>query len=104
LADDRPAYLAAKKDTACQSKAAIEKIIGNFTQHIVYEDTFTPLTIEHFTAKKEGAIYGCPNKIKDGDMGFSNLFLAGTDQGFLGIIGSMLSGVSMINQHILPRL
>lgn len=104
LAVDRFAYLAAKSDTATQSKKAIEKIIGNFNQHIVYEDTFTPLTIERFTAKKEGAIYGCPDKIKDGDIGYDNLFLAGTDQGFLGIVGSMLSGVSMVNQHILSRL
>lgn len=104
LATDRPAYLAAKSDTAGRSIQAIEKIIGNFRQHIVYEDTFTPLTIERFTAKKEGAIYGCPDKIKDGDIGYQNLFLAGTDQGFLGIVGSMLSGVSMVNQHILSRL
>lgn len=104
LAADRPAYLLAKSDTACRSKAAIEKIIGNFNQHIVYEDTFTPVTIERFTAKKEGAIYGCPDKIKDGNIGYDNLFLAGTDQGFLGIVGSMLSGVSMVNQHILSRL
>jgi phytoene dehydrogenase-like protein len=104
LAADRPTYLAAKMETAGQSKEALENIIGNFTQHIVYEDTFTPLTIERFTAKKEGAIYGSPDKIKDGDIGYHNLFLAGTDQGFLGIIGSMLSGVSMVNQHILPRL
>lgn len=100
---DRRAYLAAKSDTASRSKAALEKIIGNFKQHIVYEDTFTPLTIERFTAKKEGAIYGSPDKIKDGDIGYDNLFLAGTDQGFLGIVGSMLSGVSMVNQHILSR-
>ncbi|MBA3007627.1 MAG: NAD(P)/FAD-dependent oxidoreductase [Proteobacteria bacterium] len=104
LAADRPAYLAAKSDTASLSKQALEKIIGNFRQDIVYEDTFTPLTIERFTAKKEGAIYGCPDKIKNGDIGYHNLFLAGTDQGFLGIVGSMLSGVSMVNQHILSRL
>ncbi|MDD3816398.1 MAG: NAD(P)/FAD-dependent oxidoreductase [Desulfocapsaceae bacterium] len=104
LAADKPAYLAAKIDTASQSKQALEKIIGNFRQDIVYEDTFTPLTIERFTAKKEGAIYGCPDKIKNGDIGYQNLFLAGTDQGFLGIVGSMLSGVSMVNQHILSRL
>lgn len=103
LAADKTAYLAAKSETAEQSKATAEKIIGNFTQHIVYEDTFTPLTIERFTAKKEGAIYGCPDKIKDGNIGYDNLFLAGTDQGFLGIVGSMLSGVSMVNQHILSR-
>ncbi len=104
LAADKPAYLAAKMETATHSKAALEKIIGNFKQSIVYEDTFTPVTIERFTAKKEGAIYGCPDKIKDGDIGYHNLFLAGTDQGFLGIVGSMLSGVSMVNQHILSRL
>jgi len=42
--------------------------------------------------------------VKDGNIGYPNLFLAGTDQGFLGIIGSMLSGVSIVNQHILPKL
>jgi len=104
LAGDKAAYLTAKSNTARQSKTTVEKIIGNFTHHVVYEDTFTPLTIERFTAKKEGAIYGCPDKIKDGNIGYDNLFLAGTDQGFLGIVGAMLSGVSMVNQHILSRL
>jgi len=104
LAGDKTAYNTAKSNIARQSKTTVEKIIGNFTQHVVYEDTFTPLTIERFTAKKEGAIYGCPDKIKDGNIGYDNLFLAGTDQGFLGIVGSMLSGVSIVNQHILSRL
>jgi phytoene dehydrogenase-like protein len=97
-------YKAAKNDTALTSLPMAEKILGNFAQNIVYRDTFTPLTIERFTAKKRGAIYGNPVKIKDGDIGYDNLYIAGTDQGFLGIIGSMLSGVSIVNQHILPRL
>ncbi len=104
ISDNRDQYLQTKKDTAHFSAKVLEKFIGNFQQHVIYQDTFTPLTIEKYTAKKEGAIYGCPAKIKDGDIGFSNLFLAGTDQGFLGIIGSMLSGVSMVNKHILPRM
>jgi phytoene dehydrogenase-like protein len=104
LWDDRPSYLAQKVETARRSSETIEKIIGNFRGNIVYEDTFTPLTIERFTAKKEGAIYGSPKKFKNGEIGYDNLFLAGTDQGFLGIIGSMLSGVSMVNQHILSTL
>ena len=79
-------------------------MIGNFKGNIVYENTFTPLTIERYTGKIQGAIYGSPEKIKDGNLGFANLFLAGTDQGFLGIVGSMLSGVSIVNQHILPNL
>jgi len=104
LKNDRSAYSSAKDNSALTSLPIAEKILGNFAQNIVYRDTFTPLTIERFTAKKKGAIYGNPIKIKDGDIGYDNLFLAGTDQGFLGIIGSMLSGVSIVNQHILPRL
>ncbi len=104
LQSNRPAYLAEKAQTARRSVASIEEIIGNFSGNIVYENTFTPLTVERFTAKKEGAIYGHPQKFKDGNIGYDNLFLAGTDQGFLGIVGSMLSGVSMVNHHILPAL
>ncbi len=99
----KDSYLSQKSITTSASRSNLEKIIGNFHQNIVYEDTFTPLTIERFTAKKEGAIYGSPRKIKDGELGYKNLFLAGTDQGLLGIIGSMLSGVTMVNQHILPK-
>lgn len=97
-------YHELKNSSARQSVAAAEKIIGNFNHNIVYQDTFTPVTIQRYTLKKEGAIYGSPLKIKDGDIGFDNLFIAGTDQGFLGIIGSMLSGVSIANQHFLPKI
>lgn len=103
LAANRSQYAAAKDAAAASSLAVLEGIVGTFSEAIVYHDTFTPLTIERFTAKKEGAIYGCPHKFKDGVLGYDNLFLAGTDQGFLGIVGSMLSGVSMVNRHILPR-
>lgn len=97
-------YRAAKREVRRHSLAVIEKYVGKFKDNIVYEDTFTPITIERFTAKRHGAIYGSPIKIKDGNIGFDNLFLAGTDQGFLGIVGSMLSGVSIVNQHILPKI
>ncbi len=104
IAKNRADYIEEKDKTAHLSLTVAEKILGNFAENIVYRDTFTPLTIERFTAKKEGAIYGNPSKIKDGDIGYENLYLAGTDQGFLGIVGAMLSGVSIINQHILPRI
>ena len=104
LEQNRTTYDIEKESTALSSLAVAEKILGNFSENIVYRDTFTPLTIERFTAKKEGAIYGNPSKIKDGDIGYDNLFIAGTDQGFLGIVGAMLSGVSIVNQHILPRI
>jgi len=82
----------------------VSQIIGAELHNISCHDAFTPLTIEKYTSKKMGAIYGSPQKIKDGNLGFSNLYLAGTDQGFLGIVGSMLSGVSIVNQHVLPRI
>lgn len=97
-------YLLQKQETSLRSSQMLENMIGSFSPNIVYENTFTPVTIERYTAKINGAIYGSPEKIKDGNIGYSNLFLAGTDQGFLGIIGSMLSGVSIVNQQILPKL
>lgn len=104
LYEDRKQYLAEKEQIALNSASTLENLIGKFYQDTVYIDTFTPVTIERYTAKIGGAIYGSPIKVKDGNIGFNNLFLAGTDQGFLGIVGSMLSGVSIVNQHILPKL
>jgi phytoene dehydrogenase-like protein len=64
-------------------------------------DMFTPRTITKYTGRLGGAIYGSPHKIRDGRSAVDNLYIAGTDQGFLGIIGAMLSGISMANFHIL---
>jgi phytoene dehydrogenase-like protein len=64
-------------------------------------DMFTPRTIKKFTGHFNGAIYGAPHKIRNGRTHLSNLYLCGTDQGFLGIIGAMLSGISMANFHVL---
>ena len=71
------------------------------TKATVATDMFTPRTITHFTGRLGGAIYGSPQKIRDGRTAIDNLYIAGTDQGFLGIIGAMLSGISMANFHIL---
>lgn len=68
---------------------------------IAATDMFTPRTITKFTGHLNGAIYGAPEKVRDGRTPWSNLYLCGTDQGFLGIIGAMLSGISMANYHIL---
>lgn len=101
---DKDSYEKQKKFITHNSKKQVEKIIGNLGSAIIYENSFTPVTIERFTVKKRGAVYGNPDKVKDGDIGYKNLFIAGTDQGFLGIIGSMLSGISITNQHILPSI
>ena len=69
--------------------------------HTAARDMFTPRTIKKYTGHLNGAVYGAPNKIKDGRTQVENLFLCGTDQGFLGIVGAMLSGISMANLHVL---
>lgn len=67
--------------------------------HVVDYDLFTPRTIYRFTGHLNGAVYGSPEKHRDGTTPIPNLFVSGTDQGFLGIVGAMMSGVSMANVH-----
>lgn len=101
---DKTCYEVMKTDWLTRSKKVITKIIGNCSENIVYEDSFTPVTIERYTSRIQGAVYGSPEKLKDGRTDFDNLFIAGTDQGYLGIVGSLLSGVTMVNQHILNKI
>jgi len=104
VSTDKTMYTTVKKDCAQGSLSVAEGIIGAFSEHITFQDSFTPMTIRKFTGKISGAIYGSPAKAKDGTFGYANCFIAGTDQGFLGIVGSMLSGVSVVNQHILSKI
>ena len=69
----------------------------------VATDMFTPRTITRYTGHLAGAIYGAPLKQRQGRTELANLYLCGTDQGFLGIVGAMLSGISMANYHILQK-
>ena len=69
----------------------------------VATDMFTPRTIQHFTGHIDGAVYGAPVKNREGRTALGNLYLCGTDQGFLGIVGAMLSGISMANYHVLQK-
>jgi phytoene dehydrogenase-like protein len=103
FAANRELY-AEKKTEATKSALAIAKkyTIGSELQDMIkLTDSFTPTTIRRFTGHFNGAVYGCPEKQKTGITEVQNLFICGTDQGFLGITGSMLSGISMANMHIL---
>jgi phytoene dehydrogenase-like protein len=74
-----------------------------FDRAIVATDMFTPRTITKFTGHLQGAIYGAAVKQRQGRTALPNVYLCGTDQGFLGIVGAMLSGISMANYHILQK-
>jgi len=67
----------------------------------VATDMFTPRTVTKFTGRLNGAIYGSAVKSLDGRTALANVHLCGTDQGLIGIVGAMLSGIAMANDRIL---
>lgn len=77
------------------------KHIPDFRQLVVDTDVFTPRTIQRFTGHLNGCVYGAPEKFVNGQTPVRNLYLCGTDQGFLGIVGAMLSGITIANRYLL---
>lgn len=77
------------------------RFVSDYRLRVIDTDMFTPTTIVRFTGHDNGAIYGAPEKQFDGVTHLENLFICGTDQGFVGIIGSITSGISMANMHCL---
>jgi phytoene dehydrogenase-like protein len=77
------------------------RFIPDYRSRVIDTDMFTPATVVRFTGHDNGAVYGAPDKQLDGTTHLKNLFICGTDQGFVGIIGSITSGIAMANQHCL---
>lgn len=101
-----PEYRAAKQHWFTAMAASARRFLAPVPPAVVEQagvatDMFTPLTVQRYTGHLGGAIYGAPHKIRDGRTPCRNLVLIGTDQGYLGITGSMLSGIMMANQHVL---
>ncbi len=100
---DDAAYASTKDTVWREAHAVASRFAFDAREHSVYVDGFTPRTIEKFTGHRGGAVYGTPNKQRSGRTPIDGLFLCGTDQGYLGIVGAMLSGIAMANQHSLSR-
>ncbi|MBF0297322.1 MAG: NAD(P)-binding protein [Oligoflexia bacterium] len=105
----REEYIIEKARLLKTSKTLLKKLLptidsGDTGQaKIIDHDIFTPRTIHKYTGHLQGSIYGAKLKFKDGRLPTANchnLFLAGTDQGFLGIVGALLSGVTIANFYI----
>jgi phytoene dehydrogenase-like protein len=77
------------------------RFVPDYRGHVIDTDMFTPTTIVRFSSHDNGAVYGAPKKQFDGHTHLKNLFICGTDQGFVGIIGSITSGIAMANRHCL---
>ena len=96
-----PEYVAAKESWCGRMVDSALRFIPDFRQCVTDTDVFTPRTIRRFTGHIRGAVYGAPQKQLTGSTPLPNVYLCGTDQGYLGIIGSMLSGITMANNHLL---
>ncbi len=77
------------------------RFVPEFRGHVIDVDMFTPLTIERFTGRARGAIYGASDKKYDGATPYRNLFVCGADQGMVGIVGALVSGVVIANRYAL---
>jgi phytoene dehydrogenase-like protein len=96
-----PEYRLAKQHWYDQMVAAAVRFVPDFRPAVIATDMFTPTTIRRYTGHVNGAVYGSPHKRYDGRTHLKNMFICGTDQGFVGIIGSIISGISIANQHLL---
>jgi len=82
---DEGAYASAKESCFAKFSECVGRYIPGIGDRVVFSDMFTP------------------RKRRDGRTHLKNLFVCGTDQGFLGIIGAMLSGITIANLHVLSE-
>ncbi|KLU03062.1 Carotenoid cis-trans isomerase [Rhodopirellula islandica] len=94
-------YRAEKVTQYDEAVASAVRFMPDFRSRVIDTDVFTPKTIRRFTWHDNGAVYGAPDKQLDGTTHLPNVFLCGTDQGFVGIVGAIVSGISMANRHCL---
>ena len=98
---DEQQYRLAKMKWQDRAIEAAVAFVPDYRRRIIDTDMFTPNTVRRFTWHDHGAIYGATRKQLDGRTHLDNLFVCGTDQGFVGIIGAIISGISIANQHLL---
>lgn len=96
-------YAAAKREWYDRMTASAVRFVPDFRPHTIETDMFTPTTVRRFTWHDYGAVYGMPEKRSYGTTPYSGLYISGTDQGWVGIIGAMTSGVMMANLHLLRQ-
>jgi phytoene dehydrogenase-like protein len=94
-------YAAAKAEWYDRTVGSAVRFVPDFRPRVIATDIFTPRTIRRFTWHDNGAVYGAPDKRLDGTTHLDNLFICGNDQGFVGIVGAMMSGIAMANRHCL---
>ncbi|MEN6451192.1 MAG: NAD(P)/FAD-dependent oxidoreductase [Thermoguttaceae bacterium] len=98
---DREAYRQTKREWYDRLAASAVRFVPDFRPAVVETDVFTPRTIQRFTGHTDGALYGAAQKRHDGTSHLKNLFICGNDQGLVGVVGAIISGISIANQYLL---
>jgi len=96
-------YLEEKRVWYERILASAVRFMPDFREHVIDTDMFTPTTVRRFTGKENGAIYGAPDKKYDGRTHLDNLYVCGTDQGMVGVIGAIVSGITIANRYLLAE-
>ena len=98
---DEEQYQLAKLRWYDRLAASAVRFVPDFRGAVIDTDMFTPVTIRRFTGHEGGAMYGSAQKRYDGATHLKNLFICGNDQGMVGIVGTILSGISIANRYLL---
>jgi len=77
------------------------RFVPDFRSAVVDTDMFTPTTIRRYTGHHNGAVYGTAKKRYDGRTPLKNLYICGSDQGLVGIVGAIISGIGIANRYLL---
>jgi len=95
----RPEYLTQKDIVFKNAQKTLQKFLPGFNGDFLFKDIFSPTTVKRYTGHFGGAVYGSPDKSRNGKTHLNGLYIMGTDQGFLGIVDTMLSGISIANLY-----
>jgi phytoene dehydrogenase-like protein len=100
---DEEGYRLAKLRLFDRVAASAARFMPDFRHAVIDTDMFTPLTIHRYTGHEGGAVYGSTQKCYDGTTHLKNLFICGNDQGLVGIVGAILSGIGIANKYLLKE-
>ena len=97
---DAETYRSEKRRWYDRMAESAVRFVPDFRHAVIESDMFTPLTIHRFTGHADGAVYGSAQKSRDGTTHLKNLYICGNDQGLVGIVGTIISGISIANQAL----
>ncbi len=99
---DKHAYRARKEERSSRLMGlAAEVYPGLAKAEPLLVDSFTPRTITRYTSHINGTLYGGEEKAFDGRTPVRNLLIIGNDQGGIGIMGALTSGILVANYSVL---